>query len=167
MKPPAPLPDRHICQRPSFDPLPPRALHHSECGLLPAILVLVASLALFAVGCTATGPTGSPAPAPSLAPHSWQPAENPNPFGGFIYPGEGDNTTLLELDAPLRTLLQEPQGQLGFGPEYYAFTVNVRVRGLRIPELILTAPGGQRSGGPGADEPDEFARDRRPGGSRL
>lgn len=105
-----------------------------------AILAFAAAVMLSGAGCSTTGPAAG---APSLVPPSWEPAENPNPFGGFIYPGEGDNAGFLELDAPLRTLVQEAQEHLGFGPEYFAFTVNVRVRGLRILEMTLAAAGAQ------------------------
>jgi hypothetical protein len=109
---------------------------------LPIMRSYLAAQSCSGAGCSTTGPAaGAPALAPSLVPPAWESADNPNPFGGFIYPGEDDNGGFLELDAPLRTLVQETQEHVSFGPEYFAFTVNVRVRGLRILELTLAAAG--------------------------
>lgn len=80
-------------------------------------LVVLALPAMLLAAC-GSNPTPQTPPPPIVAP---RPGTDSAIYGGFAFP-HGNNSTAIELDAPLKT---------DSGTPYYSFTVNVRVQGLR------------------------------------
>ena len=106
----------------------------------PGVLAVAAVLA----GCPAELDPGSTA-APALIGRGGQ---STYPFAGHLYPRSGPleypgrwgTGGVLEVDAPLRSLVRDRE-RADFGPLYYSFTVNVRVEGLRTLRLQWEADG--------------------------
>ena len=106
----------------------------------PGVLAGAAILA----GCPADLDPGSTA-APALIGRGGQ---STYPFAGHLYPRSGPleypgrwgTGGVLEVDAPLRSLVRDRE-RADFGPLYYSFTVNVRVEGLRTLRLQWEADG--------------------------
>jgi hypothetical protein len=118
-----------------------------------SILILLIGSAVLLAACDPPNDNGTQQPAaaaPSITSRPSRPP-NSNPFGGFIYPaggtlaypGSGGSPGWLELDAPIRTILRDSDGNLAYGGSYFAFTVNVQVHGVRLLDLEWQPADGQ------------------------